>query len=304
MVLPTDKNSSDTDKDPRSSNASIFVERRQHERRKQENDRRKSNSSLQLHQPVLSEKREGGERRNTNGSLNQHLVSSAAHNLAHIWIITEDTDLFNQLQSDIKVSFSSSNISQRTPNQIENQNNKELCNKTVNTPPDIILIDGRSPTERLISLLDQIRKKMASTEIILLYDQISSAFINPIIEYRINGVIQTGTNPELLIKAINTVCTGEIWLPHSLITNAFKVCFKQKEIFNSSSSQPLITASEERILKLLTSGLSNKQIAQKLAVSPETIKKHLKSLFAKIGVHTRCELLAWYLSKLENNRCS
>lgn len=303
MVLPTDKNSSDTDKDSRSNTTSIFAERRQHERRKQGNDRRNSNSGIQHQQaPPESEKR-GDDRRNTNGSLNQQLVSSTAHNLAHIWIITEDSDLFNQLQSDIKVSFSSSNISQRTPNQIENQNNKELCNKTVNTPPDIILIDGRSPTERLISLLNQIRKKMASTEIILLYDQISSAFINPIIEYRINGVIQTGTNPELLIKAINTVCTGEIWLPHSLITNAFKVCFKQKEIFNSSS-QPLITASEERILKLLTSGLSNKQIAQKLAVSPETIKKHLKSLFTKIGVHTRCELLAWYLSKLENNRCS
>ena len=298
MALPTDKDSSDTDKNTRSDNASFFVERRQHDRRKQENDRRKSNSSMQ-HQQALSEERVD-DRRNAKGSLDQPLLSNAAQNLAHIWIITEDTDLFNQLKSDIRVSFSSSNISQHIPNQIENQNNERLHNKTVNIHPDVILIDGRSSTEKLINSLSQIRKKMASTEIILLYDQISSDFINVIIEYHINGLIQTGVNSKLLIKAINAVCTGEIWLPHSLITNAFEVCFKQKGIYYSSSPiNSLITVSEERVLKLLILGLSNKQIAQKLTVSPETIKKHLKSLFAKIGVHTRYELLAWYLSKLK-----
>jgi DNA-binding NarL/FixJ family response regulator len=54
-----------------------------------------------------------------------------------------------------------------------------------------------------------------------------------------------------------------------------------------------LTAREWEVLQLLAQGLSNKAIAQALVITPNTVKRHLKSIFAKLDVHTRAAAAAW-----------
>ncbi len=54
-----------------------------------------------------------------------------------------------------------------------------------------------------------------------------------------------------------------------------------------------LTAREWEVLRLLAQGLSNKEIAQALVITPNTVKRHLKSIFAKLDVHTRAAAAAW-----------
>jgi DNA-binding NarL/FixJ family response regulator len=63
-----------------------------------------------------------------------------------------------------------------------------------------------------------------------------------------------------------------------------------------SAAWELISTYDNAILKLLQRGLSNKEIAQSLAVAEVTIKAHLTKLYRKFGVHTRLELLAYAMT--------
>jgi len=62
-----------------------------------------------------------------------------------------------------------------------------------------------------------------------------------------------------------------------------------------------LTKSEQGIIKLVTKGLTNKQIAQQLTISPETVKKHLKSVFIKTGVRNRSQLVSGYFFKTNDS---
>jgi DNA-binding NarL/FixJ family response regulator len=57
-----------------------------------------------------------------------------------------------------------------------------------------------------------------------------------------------------------------------------------------------LSLQEQSITELMTQGLTNKEIAKQLGVSPETVKKHLKNIFQKLGTQTRSELASKYVS--------
>jgi len=53
-----------------------------------------------------------------------------------------------------------------------------------------------------------------------------------------------------------------------------------------------LTASEERVLEIVADGATNRQVAERLGVSPHTVNAHLRKVFAKLDVHSRAELIA------------
>jgi len=71
--------------------------------------------------------------------------------------------------------------------------------------------------------------------------------------------------------------------------------------YNARRSPSPLTAREWEVLQLLAQGLSNKEIAQALVITPNTVKRHLKSIFAKLDVHTRAGAAAWATQKQRLN---
>jgi DNA-binding NarL/FixJ family response regulator len=111
-------------------------------------------------------------------------------------------------------------------------------------------------------------------------------------------------------KAIRTVHSGELWLPHLLISQIIATCSTQGPPLSRKAlidlpdiiKTSLLTRRELCIIKLVAQGLTNKQIAKELAISPETIKKHLKNIFEKSGVHSRCQLASMFGTSANDNR--
>ncbi|QOJ23373.1 MAG: response regulator transcription factor [Gammaproteobacteria bacterium] len=164
------------------------------------------------------------------------------------------------------------------------------------------MIDMRLPLDRVIEQLRIVRKWIPSIKIILLYEQNLPDLINEIIEYRISGFLQIGIDYRVFEKALHVVvCRGELWFPHRLICKIFDTLSSWQ---NPSCAFPqrdiVLTKSEQEIIKLVTKGLTNKQIAQQLTVSPETVKKHLKSVFIKTGVRNRSQLVFGYFSGISD----
>jgi len=168
--------------------------------------------------------------------------------------------------------------------------------------PDVLLVDTALSSPAVVEWLYAIRKKDAKVKIILLYDDVIPDLNNEIVEFGISGLIKIDASRDMYRKAIRTVHSGELWLPHLLISRIIATFSTQSPPQSRKAHIDLpdiittsfLTQRELCIIKLVAQGLTNKQIAKEFALSPETVKKHLKNIFEKSSVHSRCQLASMF----------
>jgi NarL family two-component system response regulator LiaR len=97
------------------------------------------------------------------------------------------------------------------------------------------------------------------------------------------GCLAGNATAEVLGKAIRAVANGEIWAERHLVTRALQ------QALAGGGGDHSLTSREKEILGLLRLGHTNRQIADQLLISRETVKWHLRKLFGKIGVKDRLE---------------
>jgi DNA-binding NarL/FixJ family response regulator len=96
-----------------------------------------------------------------------------------------------------------------------------------------------------------------------------------------------------LIKAIQAVHKGELWVERKLMARFFdkEAIAEPKEEGRSGRHKMVLTAREKEILSILTTGCTNKEIAQALFISEKTVKSHLNSIFRKLNVTRRLQAI-------------
>jgi len=110
------------------------------------------------------------------------------------------------------------------------------------------------------------------------------------------GIVQIEQNPRLLIEAIRQTYSGETWLNQALL---HKILERDRSPADRQSdngkaaSQESLTAREREVIRLLASGRKNKELATLLNVSEATIRHHLSSIYGKIGVDDRLNLVIY-----------
>ncbi|MDD5322786.1 MAG: response regulator transcription factor [Methylococcales bacterium] len=174
--------------------------------------------------------------------------------------------------------------------------------------PDLLLVDTALSGPAVSEWLTAIRKTDPKVRIVLCYDDATPDLINEIIEFGISGLITTHVGCDVFRKAVRTVHTGELWLPHRLISQIIAVYAIQNSLPERTShidlhdivKTSLLTQREQCIIELIAQGMTNKQIAKQLFLSPETIKKKLANIFAKTGVHNRSQLVSIYAASLKD----
>lgn len=94
------------------------------------------------------------------------------------------------------------------------------------------------------------------------------------------GFIEEGAPAPLLRRAVRAVASGEIWVGRKLLTRVL-----QQLLFATRS--PKLTPREKEILQLIAKGFKNRAIGEKLCISHETVRWHIRSLHAKLGFQDR-----------------
>ena len=99
------------------------------------------------------------------------------------------------------------------------------------------------------------------------------------------------------LRAIHAVHAGEIWGSRALLSRIVQGTIKHTTLVHSHEKSSLsLTERESEIIKLLRSGLSNKEIAAQLHISDKTVKTHLQNIFGKMQIHRRQQILPALLS--------
>jgi two-component system, NarL family, nitrate/nitrite response regulator NarL len=162
--------------------------------------------------------------------------------------------------------------------------------------PDIILLK----LEPAGSIgLDIIRKLFSisncSKVILLARPDEADILINAVQEGVLGIVLKTQT-PEILFKAIQKVHAGEVWIERSMIANLLSgLTNGQRLIAQDPQTESIaqLSVRERQVIKQIGKGLKNNQIAKQLCLSETTIRHHLTSIYEKLGVTDRLELLVF-----------
>ncbi len=160
--------------------------------------------------------------------------------------------------------------------------------------PDVVVMDIAMPKLNGVEATKQIKKLHPSIAVLVLtaydYDQ----YIFALLEAGAAGYLLKGVKVRELIDAIRAVYAGESVL-HPVV--ARRVVDRMVSPGRSETQAIPLSEREMEVLKLAATGVSNKDIAQQLFLSPRTVQVHLGNIFSKLGVASRTEAVLYALRK-------
>jgi len=151
-----------------------------------------------------------------------------------------------------------------------------------NLKPDVILADIHNINPKLFSQYPESKIILIDTG--LKEDEI--IFI--LLSYKISGVLAPNTDIHLLKKSLKVVSEGEVWMDNSII----KAFLHNTELITKTGRIKGITEKENEVIKCISKGYRNKEIASRLSISEHTVKAHLNRIFRKFNVSRRTQLMA------------
>jgi len=162
------------------------------------------------------------------------------------------------------------------------------------TRPDVILMDISMPVMNGIDATRKVKEVCPRTAVLVLTAYDDDQYVFAILEAGAAGYLLKNVRSSELIDAVRRVWAGESVL-HPAV--AKKVLRRLAAGTESAKDQEVLTPRELEVLQLAGRGLSNRQIAQRLVLSPRTVESHMANIFGKLDVGSRTEAVLVGLRK-------
>ena len=178
-----------------------------------------------------------------------------------------------ELEDDLQVVGESGTVAEAIP-------------QILDLAPDVAVLDGRLPDGNGIEVCRQVRSANPQVRALILtsYDD-DEALFNAILAGS-GGYVLKEVDENALVNGIRAVHQGQ-----SLIdpATAVRVIERMRSADTTSGGLPSLTEVESQILDLITEGRTNRQIGEQLYLAEKTVKNHVTSLLAKLGVQRRTQ---------------
>jgi len=160
--------------------------------------------------------------------------------------------------------------------------------------PDLVLLDVRMPEIDGIACLGRIRAELPTVPVLMFSAYDNPTYIARAVALGAAGYLLKTASKEKLLSAIRRAAAGEsIWSREELrrVTGALSTPRVTIDL------EVPLTRRESEVIKQLALGLSNKEIAQSLSISYETVKEHVQHILRKVGVSDRTQAAVWAVRK-------
>lgn len=202
--------------------------------------------------------------------------------------LVDDHDMF---RDGVKLLLSSDNLAEVVA---EARNGKEFLEKVGQVNPDIVLMDISMPEMDGIEASRIAHENYPQLKILALTMFGDEKYYYQMIQTGIKGFVLKSAGISELIKAITEVSKGENYFSGELLYKLIQNINSNRGAVNGSSSEKLSTR-EIEVLKLISSGLSNEDIASQLNISLATVKTHRSALLSKTGSNNTASLIMYAL---------
>jgi len=153
--------------------------------------------------------------------------------------------------------------------------------------PDVVLLDITMPGTNGLDALRQIRAAWPEAQVVILTASDDEASLFEAVEAGARGYLLKNLKADEFVEMLNGLARGEAAMTRR--TTARLMTGFTHHLQSASPSPEALTEREITLLKLVVQGLSNKEIAQALSLSENTVKYHVKHILQKLGVQNRTE---------------
>lgn len=161
--------------------------------------------------------------------------------------------------------------------------------------PDVVLLDLKMPDQDGLGVLTALGAQGADVRAIVLTASEDERDYVDAVRRGARGIVLKQAAAERLLEGIRKVYRGEVWIDQRVAADVMKAITRPAAAPAARGEKPLLTAREQEIVALVTQGFRNKEIADKLFISEQTVKNHLHNIFDKLGVSDRLELALYAL---------
>ena len=160
---------------------------------------------------------------------------------------------------------------------------------------DLIILDLELGGYSATSFIPQLREAARNSRVLVLTGSRDTAIHQKAAQLGAMGVVLKEDAADLLLKAIEKVYKGEAWLDRVTLGNLlFQMSNQDKQPLDPRAQKiSSLTDRERQVIALIAEGLKNRQIAERLFISPTTVTHHLSSIYSKLGVSDRLELVIY-----------
>jgi two-component system, NarL family, nitrate/nitrite response regulator NarL len=161
--------------------------------------------------------------------------------------------------------------------------------------PHIILLDLDLGGEDGLDLLPNLRAAAGQARVLILTGMRDVNEHRNAIRQGAMGVVLKEQAPDVLLKAIEKVHAGEVWLDRTMLAYVLSemAVGGARPVDTNAARIATLTQREREVIGLVGEGLKNKQISDRLSISETTVRHHLTSIFAKLRVESRLELVVF-----------
>jgi NarL family two-component system response regulator LiaR len=176
----------------------------------------------------------------------------------------------------------------------EASNGQEAVDQAQALAPDVILLDLAMPVMNGIEAIRQITARQAGARILVLTSFTSDDKVFPAIKSGALGYLLKDSEPADLVRAIEQVSCGEPALHPSIALQLLK---ELRRPVQSAPPPNALTARETEVLRLVATGMSNREIGEQLTTTEATIKSHVSSILSKLHVANRVQATLYALQE-------
>lgn len=177
------------------------------------------------------------------------------------------------------------------------QNGEEALRTLPKSAPQVILMDINLPDRSGIECTARIKELLPETQVVMItvYDDSEKVFNS--LRAGASGYILKRASPERISQAIKEVQAGGVPMSSEI---ARKVLGVFREPVSAPAEDQNLSRREQEVLELLAQGSANKDIADKLSISIETVTWHLRHIYAKLHVRSRTQAALKFLGQRKN----
>jgi two-component system, NarL family, nitrate/nitrite response regulator NarL len=166
----------------------------------------------------------------------------------------------------------------------------QLVSESIRLRPDVLFVHVEMLASAKRAFAD-IREGAPSTRLVVTASALAEERAVALVEAGARGAILKTVDPALFIKCAHKVAAGEIWLPKQQVA---EIARRLSEHKNGPRPVDTLTAREKLVIScLVQEGWRNRDIAQHMSITEQTVKNHLRSIYDKVGVSDRVELVLY-----------
>lgn len=160
--------------------------------------------------------------------------------------------------------------------------------------PDVVLMDLRMPNMDGVDATREICVKYPNTKVLMLTTFDADSHVIQALKAGASGYVLKDSQASAIVSSVLTVVSGDRVMASAVANRVLEMLTgttTPKEFYDG------LTAREVEILKLLATGMANKQIAFRLSISEKTVRNHVSNMYEKLGIYDRAQAVLYAVRK-------